>query len=189
MKSLPNPSIENKRVEVLWLTWEAGLVDLTLSAPGKPTCPKSQNPAITQITISQSPREMLSSGTSTAALKRYKRAGGVPPGGAVTCVWTCKPAGVVGGRDRCPLCRGSRPPVLLAVHTTQGTWWRKGVRKKQRMPEARKGMTHADLGQPSGSFPLPADSGRLPPCCLLAEACLDNWHGMVVTSQFSPRSQ
>lgn len=95
MKSLPNPSIENKRVEVLWLTWEAGLVDLTLSAPGKPTCPKSQNPAITQITISQSPREMLSSGTSTAALKRYKRAGGVPPGGAVTCVWTCKPAGVV----------------------------------------------------------------------------------------------
>ena len=57
------------------------------------------------------------------------------------------------------------------------------------MPEARKGMTHTDLGQPSGSFPLPADSGCLPPCCLLAEACLNNWHGMVVTSQFSPRSQ
>ena len=107
MKSLPNPSIENKRVEVLWLTWEVGLVDLTLSAPGKPTCPKSQNPAITQITIFQSPREMLSSGTSTAALKHYKRAGGVPLGGTVTCVWTCKPAGVVGGRDRCPLCRGA----------------------------------------------------------------------------------
>lgn len=77
MKSLPNLSKENKRVEVLWLTWDAGLVDLTLSAPGKQTCPKFQNPAITQITVSQSPREM-SSGTSTAALKRYKRPGASP---------------------------------------------------------------------------------------------------------------
>lgn len=88
MKSLPNLSIANKRVEVLWLTWDAGLVDLNLSAPGKQTCPKFQNPAITQITVSQSPREMLSSGTSTAALKRYKRPGGVPLGGAVTCIWS-----------------------------------------------------------------------------------------------------
>ena len=73
MKSLPNLSIANKRVEVLWLTWDAGLVDLNLSAPGKQTCPKFQNPAITQITVSQSPREMLSSGTSTAALKNVTK--------------------------------------------------------------------------------------------------------------------
>lgn len=71
--------------------------DSPLPAPGKRICHRFQDSAIIRIAMSPSPREILSSGISMAALEYYQRFGSLPTGEAGTCVWAGKPAGSTGG--------------------------------------------------------------------------------------------
>lgn len=123
MKSVPTVRIyetKKKRGPVAEFRWGPGALTRPLPAPGKPICHRFQNSAIIRIAMSPSPREVLSSGVSMAALEYYKRLGSAPMGGPSTCVPAGKPASSTGGlKDQCqPHSVAVLPPprLLWASH-------------------------------------------------------------------------